>query len=685
MRKCQGMPLAVKVVGGLLHFKREEKDWLHVNTDLWDLGVYRNGIFPALILSYLHLPPHLKHCYAYCSIFPKGYEFQREKLIHMWMSQGFIVSDSGSLLMEDIGDDYFNELLWMSILEEVDRNEDGLARGCKVNAVFYSLARFITKNEFLVLEKGIVQINPGHVRHASIVSDYNRSSLVPEALHQAKHLRSLIVFSEGGVSTVPSRIFSKFIYLRMLYLSGCLVKLPESICDNLLLKYLDLSHSHFQELPSAISSLGSLEVLNLFGCYNLKHVPAMARITGLRHLNLSGCEALKEMPRGIIYLVHLQTLPIYIVPINPRKIKRDNLLLKLKGTFHEDTPRLKGKFYPGSISELKHLNLRGELKIKHLERVYDVDEANLMDKKYLQSLGLCWGNTGAESIMNPALETNTTSFQVRKPVVLGPSEDPEPISPSVCDPGLGWEVLQGLQPHNNLKKLFIVGYPGFNFMQWTLPNLTEMVLINCGGCLQLPILGHLPLLKSLRMEAISSIVYVGREIYGEDVNVSFPSLEELIMRDFPVLKEWVSMDYKENFPKLRKVVLDGCPDLISVPHFTSLEHLELRRCSSTVLKCMEGLALLSTLSIEGIDDLSCLPDKLIRNNHFLKCVRISSCPNLRSLTSAFRCLAYRTDALGQSLFVESPPTCHDLEESSLCCDSVGVGESGTLDYGDGKH
>lgn len=74
-------------------------------------------------------------------------------------------------------------------------------------------------------------------------------------------------------------------------------------------------------------------------------------------------------------------------------------------------------------------------------------------------------------------------------------------------------------------------------MHWTLPNLTEMVLINCGGCLQLPILGHLPLLKSLQMESISSIVYIGQEIYGEDVDVSFPALEELFMRDFPDLKE----------------------------------------------------------------------------------------------------------------------------------------------------
>ncbi|PIM97613.1 hypothetical protein CDL12_29917 [Handroanthus impetiginosus] len=385
------------------------------------------------------------------------------------------------------------------------------------------------------LEKGLAQMNLGQVYHASIVSDYG-SFTIPETLHQAKHLRTLLIFSEGGFQTVPSDIFSSFIYLRMLILSGSLVKLPESIGKLSILKSLDLSNSHFDELLSALSSLCLLETLNLFGCYNLKRLPSMRKITGLRHLNISGCEALMEMPDGIDKLVQLQTLPIYIVPIPLR-----NCVL-LEG-----------------ITGLKGLNLRGELKIKHLERVHDVEEAkglNLLDKEYLQSLGLCWGNAGSDFIMNPFLESNAARFQQRKPHESGPSEDPEPSYPTVSNLGLSSDVLAFLQPHKNLKKLFIVGYPGIKFAEWTLPNLTDVVLINCGGCLHLPILGHLPLLRSLRMEGIKSIIYIGQEICGEDVEVSFPSLQELFMRDFPVLEEW---------------------------------HLELRRCNTISLNCMEDL------------------------------------------------------------------------------------------------
>ncbi|KAG8368564.1 hypothetical protein BUALT_Bualt15G0058600 [Buddleja alternifolia] len=634
VRKCRGVPLAAKVLGGLMRFKREEKDWLLVQkSEIWDLGVYKKGIFPALILSYLHLPPHLKHCFAFCSIFPKDYEIPKGELIHMWMAQGFILSDGGSKQMEDIGEEYFNELLWMSMLEEC---EGGSVGRYKMNEPFYNLARFISENEFLVIEKRLAQRtqrNFGHVRHASVVSDYCSSSLIPEALEQAKHLRTLLVFSEGGLSTVPSHIFSSFIYLRMLKLSGGLVNLSESKSRLSFLKYLDLSNSHFHELPLAISTMHALEVLNLFGCYNLRKLPPMNNITGLRHLDITGCEVLKEMPSGICNLVHLQTLPIYIVPVKSQRTKAHNLFKKRQQ--HIPFPRDR---QVERISDLKHLNLRGELKIKHLERVLGVEEAkeaNLMDKEYLQTLGLCWGHTGSDLIINPSLETNGAIFQERKAHTPEPSEEPEPSFSTVSDTARDWEILSSLHPHKNLKKLFIVGYPGLKFSEWALPNLIELVLMNCGACLQLPILGHLPLLSSLRMEGLNSIICIGQEIYGEQVEVSFPSLQELVLRDFPVLQEWASRDGKESFPKLKKFSLVDCPNLISIPFLPSVQHIELRRCSSIVFKCMENLTLLSTLVIEGFNELLCLPDKLIRNNHLLKSVRISSCPKLRSLTSEF--------------------------------------------------
>ncbi|KAL2513520.1 putative disease resistance RPP13-like protein 1 [Forsythia ovata] len=630
MRKCGGTPLAAKILGGLMRFKREESDWLYMlKSDLWNLDVYRSKFIPALLLSYLHLPSHLKHCFAFCSIFPKNFEIKREKLIHMWMAQGLILSDGGGKPLEDIGDEYFNELLWMSVFEDVKETEGAFVRGYKINDAFHSLARSITQKDSLVLENQLAQTNNGQVHHASIVCN-NRPSLIPEALSQAKHLRTLLVFSEDGLLEVPSDIFSSFIYLRVLDLSGCQTKLPQSIRDISLLKYLDLSNSHFDKLPSGISSLCYLQALNLFGCYNLKCLPSMKRITGLRHLNISGCEALAGLPTGIGELVHLQTLPIFVVPIASSTQRKQ---IRMGTGFRMGTLR------PARISELKHLNLRGELKIKHLERIDDVEEvklANLRNKEYLESLGLCWGNKGADLTMNPSLEANVARFQKREHHVPGPSEEPETHATTSNQDSAG-EVLACLQPPKNLKKIFIVGYPGIGFPNWTLPNLTEMVLISCRGCVQLPILGHLPLLRSLRMEGMDNITHIGPEFYGEHV-VSFPSLQELFMRDFPSLQEWPIPNGKEIFPKLNKLVLRKCPNLVSLPLFLSLKHLEIQSCRSIILNSTEELTFLSTLIIEGFDDLSSLPANLLRNNPLLTCLTIKSCPGLQSLGPDFGCL-----------------------------------------------
>ncbi|XP_048231288.1 putative disease resistance protein RGA1 [Ricinus communis] len=111
IKKCGGLPLAAKTLGSLMRFKRGEKEWLFVqNNELWNLGVCGTGVLPALRLSYLHLPSHLKHCFTFCSTFPKRYEIQKEKVIRMWMAAGLIQSDGASKPPEDTGEAGKNDI-----------------------------------------------------------------------------------------------------------------------------------------------------------------------------------------------------------------------------------------------------------------------------------------------------------------------------------------------------------------------------------------------------------------------------------------------------------------------------------------------------------------------------------------------------------------------------------------------
>ncbi|PON63317.1 NB-ARC domain containing protein, partial [Parasponia andersonii] len=119
VKKCKGVPLAAKPLGGLMCFKNEENEWLSVmHSALWNLPEDNGSILPALRLSYLHLPVEQRRCFAYCAIFPKDYAIEKEKLIHLWVANGLISSKRG-LEIEDIGGEIFNELCWRSFFQDV--------------------------------------------------------------------------------------------------------------------------------------------------------------------------------------------------------------------------------------------------------------------------------------------------------------------------------------------------------------------------------------------------------------------------------------------------------------------------------------------------------------------------------------------------------------------------------------
>ena len=57
-------------------------------------------------LSYHDLPPYLKPCFTYCSVFPKDYQFQKERLVLLWMAEGFLQQPKSKKRMEEVGDQY---------------------------------------------------------------------------------------------------------------------------------------------------------------------------------------------------------------------------------------------------------------------------------------------------------------------------------------------------------------------------------------------------------------------------------------------------------------------------------------------------------------------------------------------------------------------------------------------------
>ncbi|XP_057744563.1 putative disease resistance RPP13-like protein 1 [Arachis stenosperma] len=88
VKKCDGLPLAAETLGRLLRTKHDVEEWNKIlMSDIWEFSVEKSKIIPALLISYFHLSPYLKRCFVYCALFPKDYEFEKDKLILMWIAE----------------------------------------------------------------------------------------------------------------------------------------------------------------------------------------------------------------------------------------------------------------------------------------------------------------------------------------------------------------------------------------------------------------------------------------------------------------------------------------------------------------------------------------------------------------------------------------------------------------------
>ena len=140
-RKCKGLPLAIKVRGSFLRFKKYREDWKNVlDGNLWDysweFGDVESCLFTPLLLSY-DLPPVLRRCFSYCAIFPKDAVILVKDLIQLWMAQNYL-SAKGPMNMEILGQQYFEVLAMCSFFQDFERNkDDGRIISCKMHDIVH--------------------------------------------------------------------------------------------------------------------------------------------------------------------------------------------------------------------------------------------------------------------------------------------------------------------------------------------------------------------------------------------------------------------------------------------------------------------------------------------------------------------------------------------------------------------
>lgn len=135
--RCGGLPLAVVVLGGLLS-KKQAHEWHKARDHIWR-HVTRDSSYlqPIIELSFIDLPSELKPCFLYFSLFPEDYTINVEKLIRLWVAEGFIVQ--GEEVMEDVAEEYLTELIHRNMVQQVGKSL-GKATSCKLHDILRDLA-----------------------------------------------------------------------------------------------------------------------------------------------------------------------------------------------------------------------------------------------------------------------------------------------------------------------------------------------------------------------------------------------------------------------------------------------------------------------------------------------------------------------------------------------------------------
>ncbi|XP_047955341.1 putative disease resistance protein RGA3 isoform X2 [Salvia hispanica] len=144
-KRCNGLPLAANVVGGVLRGKSEEK-WRIINEKWLSDAEGRESISKILKVSFDHLSSSsLKKCFTFCSVFPKGWEIEKHELIELWMAEGFLQPDQRDN-MESVGNMFFNDLLQNSLLQVANKDEYRNVSKCVMHDLVHDLASSVLSN-----------------------------------------------------------------------------------------------------------------------------------------------------------------------------------------------------------------------------------------------------------------------------------------------------------------------------------------------------------------------------------------------------------------------------------------------------------------------------------------------------------------------------------------------------------
>uniref|UniRef100_R7W4K1 Disease resistance protein RPP13 n=1 Tax=Aegilops tauschii TaxID=37682 RepID=R7W4K1_AEGTA len=308
LKKCGGVPLAIITIASLFVGKHSE-DWS-------------------------------KTCLLYLSMFPEDSFIDKNSLIWLWVSEGF-VPDS------EVGENNFNKLVNKSMIEWMEPKEYWVAgflggygrhqsrNGCRVHDMVLDLIRTISSDVNFVTVPEIEQhgtssagkqnnrvrrlaLHGGSVEHISSIEIEHVRSFIATSCSDSrifplwgfKVLRVLVMQSCEFPEDCSLEHLGKLVHLRYLLLANTCNILPEGIGHDLkFLEVLDLRRGLRSDLPPSVGELRNLRCLQTD--MHTKMKGEIGKLTSLEELQLYKVNKCPNFWTDVGNLIKLRVLEIH--------------------------------------------------------------------------------------------------------------------------------------------------------------------------------------------------------------------------------------------------------------------------------------------------------------------------------------------------------------------------------------